>query len=122
MEARSDEDGIIARLETATQRVVSSALACPLDSARRRRLDDDKSVNTIHVPSLYKDESQLLVNVLTPRELEYCSQQARQLQEECKYSITAVVEDLLPFGTYESVSTYTVHAVTCQSHSRSFLL
>lgn len=95
--ARDDDSTIVYRLETATERVVSSALGCPLDSARQlEHQSNDSTLESIRVQPLYKDEPLQLFTVLTEREVERCS---RHLQTDCMYDVKAVVEDMIQHGT-----------------------
>ena len=95
--SRANGNTIVSRLETATERVVSIALGCSVDSARRRESE-------IRVHALDQEESNDIQQMLTEKEQRYCHREtdhsSRQLQG-CDYTVKAVVEDLIPYGKCE---------------------
>jgi len=92
---RVDGNTIVPSLETATERVVSMALGCPVDSAR---LLEKSQHDILYVHPMYNDQSHHLVSLLTEKEQEYCSRQPERQLQDCGYTVQATVDDLVPIG------------------------
>ena len=104
--SRQNGNTIVDRLEVATKRVVLEALGCGVE-------DSDKATTTTTTTMVMKRVLHVqspgihdYINVMTTEEQEYCNRRnhdsSRLLQDaDCAYTVTAVVDDLTPYGEFD---------------------